>query len=107
MSQLEDDFAFQIAAAQLPQPVREYQFARTIGRKWRFDFAWPFYELAIELEGGVWTRGRHTRGSGFIKDCDKYNTAALMGWKVLRFTREHVDSGEALRVTEEALGKII
>ena len=103
-SDLERDFIFQLQAARVPQFVTEYRFAAALGRQWRFDIAFPFYELAVELEGGVWSQGRHVRGSGFIADCDKYNTAALMGWRVLRFTRQHVDDGSALRMVEEALG---
>jgi hypothetical protein len=104
MSELERDFIFQLQAAQLPQFVTEYKFAAALGRQWRFDIAWPFYELAVELEGGVWSGGRHVRGAGFINDCDKYNAAALLGWRVLRFTRKHVDDGSALKIVEDALG---
>lgn len=64
--------------------VKEHRFHPV--RKWRFDVAIPEMMVAIELEGGVYTRGRHTRGSGFIKDIEKYNTATVMGWNVLRYT---------------------
>lgn len=70
--------------AGLPVPVAEYRFHPT--RKWRFDFAWPDALVALEVEGAVWVQGRHTRGSGFVKDMEKYNTAAGMGWRVLRVT---------------------
>ena len=63
---------------------REFTFARP--RRWRFDFAWPETRVAVEIEGGVWSRGRHTRGSGFAKDCEKYNAAVREGWFVLRYT---------------------
>jgi hypothetical protein len=46
--------------------------------------------VAIEIEGGVWTGGRHTRGSGFVADCEKYNAAAMAGWTVFRLTAEQV-----------------
>jgi very-short-patch-repair endonuclease len=42
--------------------------------------------LAVEVEGGMWTRGRHVRGEGYEGDCEKYNAAVLGGWRVLRFT---------------------
>ena len=64
--------------------VKEYKFHPT--RRWRFDYAQPELKIAIEVEGAVWTNGRHTRGSGFIKDMEKYNTAASMGWTILRVT---------------------
>lgn len=59
-------------------PEREYRFSPP--RKWRFDFAWPHVRVFLELEGGTFSGGRHTRGSGFARDCDKYNSATLQGW---------------------------
>lgn len=74
-----------LLAEQLPVwPEREYRFHPT--RKWRFDFAYVAEKIAIECEGGTWQGGRHTRGEGFERDCEKYNTAAVLGWRVLRFT---------------------
>lgn len=101
MSKLEAFLALHIRAAKLPEPQREYRFHKT--RKWRFDFAWPEHRIAAECEGGTWSGGRHTRGQGFLDDCTKYNTAASLGWYVFRFTREHIESGEALKVLEQAL----
>jgi len=72
----------------LPEPEREYRF--DTNRRWRFDFAWPQYKLAVELEGGHRIRGRHNRGDGFQADCEKYNAAQLAGWIVLRYTSEHL-----------------
>ena len=68
----------------LPELKREYRFHPV--RMWRFDFAYPDKKVAIECEGGVWTQGRHTRGAHYGQDCDKYNAAVLLGWKVLRYT---------------------
>jgi very-short-patch-repair endonuclease len=53
-------------------------------RKWRFDYAIVELKIAIEIEGGIWTNGRHTWGSGVIKDMEKYNTATALGWKIIR-----------------------
>lgn len=100
-SALEARFLGHLRALGLPEPEREYRFAPP--RRWRFDFAWPHCKLAVELEGGVWTHGRHSRGEQVAKDCEKYNTATLMGWKVLRFTTNQVREGEAIRVVEQAL----
>jgi very-short-patch-repair endonuclease len=62
--------------------------------------------LAAECEGGTaFGRSRHSFGEGFDSDCDKYNTAALMGWRVLRFSGAMVDNGEALQTIERALGE--
>ena len=97
MSELEETFAGQLRILRVrPVPVRELEFAKEpFGRKWRFDFAWPDYMIAVELEGGIWKRGRHQRPLGFISDTEKYNAAARLGWRVLRFTAEAVDDWSA------------
>ena len=64
--------------------VKEYKFHPE--RRWRFDYAIPEYKIALEVEGGVWTQGRHTRPQGFLGDVEKYNQATLMGWRVFRTT---------------------
>ena len=61
----------------------EYKFHPE--RKWRFDFAFPKDKIAIEVEGGLFTQGRHTRGRGYIQDMQKYNAATILGWRVLRY----------------------
>ena len=87
-SELETLFArgLSLLAPEAPAPVREYTFAPP--RRWRFDFAWPEARVAVEVEGGTWDRGRHTRGAGYAGDCAKYNAAVLGGWRVLRFTSD-------------------
>ena len=102
MSNLETTLQAHMHYAGLPAPEREYRFHDK--RRWRFDFAWPKLRLAVEVEGGTWTNGRHNRGSGFANDCDKYNAAAIDGWTVLRFPGEQVKSGEALHMIEQAIG---
>ena len=101
MSDLEASLLFQVRAVGLPMPLHEYRFAPP--RKWRFDFCWQDQKLAVEVEGGAWIQGRHTRGKGFIADMDKYNQATLMGWRVLRFSGEHIQSGAAIDTIESAL----
>lgn len=64
----------------------EFRFAPP--RKWRFDYCIPKYKVAIEIEGGAFTQGRHTRGKGFVGDIEKYNTACELGWILLRYTPE-------------------
>ncbi len=65
-------------------------------RKWRFDFLLTGTQIAIEVEGGIWTKGGHTRGKHFEEDCLKYNTAAALGFKVFRFSTGMVKSGKAI-----------
>lgn len=55
---------------------------------WRFDRAHLAAKVAIELDGGTWANGRHSRGAGFAEDCRKINAAQLAGWKVFRFTTD-------------------
>ena len=88
-----------LEAVELPLPVAEHRFCE---RRWRFDWAWPAQKIALEVEGGIWTGGRHTRGEGFVKDMEKYNAAAALGWRVLRCTPSTLcktDTIELLKTT--------
>ena len=87
------EFLYYLNFLQIPTPVAEYRFAPP--RRWRLDFAWPEEKLALEVEGGVWTGGRHTRGSGFIKDMEKYNALTMMRWYLFRVTPTQIKNGEA------------
>jgi hypothetical protein len=96
-------FTAVVVAAGLPKPVSEYRFHPE--RRWRFDYAWPDLRIALEVEGGTWTKGRHVRGKGYEMDCEKYNTATLAGWRVLRVTTDMLNDGRALTLLEQAFGK--
>jgi len=99
-SALEEALALQFRALKL-DPLREFRFHPT--RKWRFDFAWPEKKLAVEVEGGIWTNGAHTRGKHFESDCEKYGEALLLGWTVYRTTGGLIKSGKAIHVIEQLL----
>ena len=105
-----DLFIAWLQAHGLPTPVREYAFAKHLGRRWRFDYAWPRFDkampphVALEVEGGVFMRGRHTRGAGFVADLAKYNAAALAGWIVLRYTPQQLTSPQTLSDLKAVLG---
>lgn len=88
-----------LAAIKLPIPVKEYKFHPT--RKWRLDWAFVDAKLAVEQEGGIWSQGRHTRGSGFVADMAKYNALAIEGWSLLRFTPRQIITGECYAVIKE------
>lgn len=103
MSDLEDVLAFQMKAAKLPTPDREHRFWP--GRRFAFDFAWPAHSYAVEVEGGTYIGGRHTRGKQYASDLVKYNEAALRGWTVLRFDTDMVQSGVALVEIERLFGR--
>ena len=81
--------------------LKEYRFYSP--RMWRFDYALPAYKIAIEVEGGVWTQGRHVRPRGFLGDMEKYNTATLLGWRVFRTTPSKLITGSTLQLLKNAI----
>ena len=86
---LEDKF-LEIWNTLIDAPLqREFKFEPTTA-DWRFDFALPDIKVAIEIEGGTYSGGRHVRGQGYMGDCIKYNRAAMLGWTVLRLTSDMV-----------------
>ncbi|EHU1603778.1 DUF559 domain-containing protein [Acinetobacter baumannii] len=82
---------------------QEYKFHPT--RKWRADFLITGTKILIEVEGGIWSGGRHTRGKGYLGDMEKYNSAAMMGFTVLRFSTEQVKAGVAIKQIEQLVGE--
>lgn len=82
--------------------VREYEFAKP-ERAWRLDFYFPDQKLGIEVEGGSWSAGRHTRGAGFAEDVVKYNACVERGIRVLRFTTEMVMDQTAVETIRRVL----
>lgn len=90
--------------AGLPEPEKQFRFCPT--RRWAADFAFQDARLLVECDGGNFTEGRHTRGKGFEDDCEKLSTAAAMGWRVIRVTRNHIKSGLAVTLIARALGLV-
>jgi very-short-patch-repair endonuclease len=85
---------------------REYKFHPL--RKWRADFRVTNklkngQMVLIEIEGGVFMRGRHVRPVGYQRDLDKYNAAAMAGYTVLRFSTQDVERGRARAFLQEHL----
>jgi very-short-patch-repair endonuclease len=83
-----------IRAHKLPEPWKQFKFHPR--RKWRFDFCWPIENVAVEVDGGTHSGGRHTRGAGHAADAEKRNEAQLMGWRVLVVTSATIKSGQAI-----------
>ena len=83
-----------------PEPVEQHEFHPT--RKWRFDFAWPEDKVAVELEGGTWSRKKmaHNTGAGIQRDIEKHNAATLTDWTVLRYTAKDIESRPGAMVNE-------
>ena len=100
-SPLEDLFAMQLDSAGLTGYVREYQAIP--GRRFRFDFAWRKERLLVEINGGTYSKGAHSTGTGINRDYEKGNLAVLNGWRVLSFDTKMVKSGAALEVVERLL----
>ena len=104
MSAAEEEFAIHLRAHKIPFE-REFMFAKSIGRKWRADFHIE-PDILVEIEGGVFVQGRHTRGMAFVGDCEKYNAATLMGYRVFRFVpKQHVQTGLAIETITKALAE--
>lgn len=86
--------------------VLEYKFHPE--RKWRFDLAFPERKIAVEIEGGVWSKkgnSRHTTGAGYTGDMEKYNAATMLGWKLLRYTPQKIDFFQIFQLHESVEGK--
>lgn len=110
-----EELVFQVKAAGLREPEREYRFHDK--RRWRFDLAFPTRVItcyptpvaertegvAVEVDGGVYVQGRHSRGKGIEADMEKIATAMTMGWRVLRVTPRHIREGKALQWLEALL----
>ena len=78
----------------------EQEFKFHPKRKWRADFHLVEKMILVEVEGGIWSGGRHTRGKGYLGDMEKYNAATVMGYRVIRFSTEQVTSGLAIQQIE-------
>jgi very-short-patch-repair endonuclease len=110
-SEIEDHLETRMRQLSLPSMEREYRFAANhVGlgpglrrrlayyqlKDWRFDFADLKRMIAVECEGGTYSGGRHVRGAGYEDDCEKYNHAAKLGWRVYRFTSAMVKDDRAI-----------
>lgn len=107
MSAAETLLAAQLEQAGIPFE-REFRFHPE--RKWRADFmvgqnyAWPVRgRFLIEVDGGAYVGGRHTRGPTFEADCEKHTAAAILGFRVIRVTPRQVEDGRALEWIRQAL----
>lgn len=87
-----------------PMAEREYRFHPV--RRWKFDYAYPEYQIAIEIEGGAWIGGRHVRGKGYISDMEKYNEATRFNWRLFRFTPQQAVNGYALNFMRRVLAAV-
>ena len=94
--------ALRAKAYGIPEPVGEHRFHPV--RRWRFDWAWIDAKVALEVQGGLFVQGRHSRGAALMKEHEKLNAAAALGWRVMFCTPQQLRSGEVLEMVKKALG---
>ena len=98
--------------AKLAQHLKSYkiefqtEFQFNPGRKWRADFYILGSKVLIEVEGGIWSNGRHTRAQGYLGDMEKYNSAQELGYSVYRYSTEQVKSGKAIEDIRRLVGDL-
>lgn len=91
-----------LCRTQLHEEVKkEYRFHPK--RRWRFDYAIPRRKIAIEVEGGIWTGGRHVSPKGFLGDMEKYNTATTLGWHILRTIPQELCTSQTLEMIKDVI----
>lgn len=101
-SNASSDFFVRLCKSELhTECVKEYRFHAV--RKWRFDYAFPVHKIALEVEGGVWSGGRHVSPKGFLGDMEKYNSATIMGWRVVRTTPDNLYSADTLNMIKQLI----
>lgn len=101
LREIATDLPLVVGAVRVPAPAREHRFA--LPRLWRFDFAWPAQRLALEVQGGIFTGGRHTQGAALLREHEKLNAAAVLGWRVLFCTPRDVANGNATKLVALAI----
>lgn len=101
-SELEMALLTRLERAGLPLGVGQYRFVP--GRLYRLDRAFPDRLVAVEIQGGLWVNGAHSRGSGVERDCVKLSIAAALGWRVLPISKAMIESGQAVELLSKALG---
>lgn len=87
----------------IPGGVSEFENA-VPGRRFRIDIAFPKARLAVEVDGYEF-HGKHKKD--FLRDRDKRNALALLGWTVLAYPagRIHKEIDVILREIQTALSQ--
>ena len=90
--------------AKLPVPESEFRFHPE--RKWRFDFAYVEQKIAIEIEGALYVKNKgHNSVTGILRDIEKYNEAAILGWKLIRIPSHEIHKAKTIDLIIRALNK--
>lgn len=103
-AELRKQFALQFEAqwCLLGGPELEPEFRFCPERQWRADYRCG--QWLIELDGGVYSKGRHTRGPGFVEDCFKLNAAAMLGYRVIRIATGMANADYLRKIIKEVRG---
>lgn len=98
-SSLESAFHVLAKLAALPPYQTEYEFHPS--RKWRWDICWPTEKVAVEMDGGIFTKqASHSSISGILRDMEKHNAATILGWRTLRYSTKDLEE-RPLQVMDE------
>lgn len=95
-SKAEELLAAHLRAAGI-QHKRQHRWHPT--RRFAADFAFDegvTTTLLVEVDGGLFVRGRHSRGPAREADMERDAEAMMLGWTVLRVSPRHVKTGKAL-----------
>jgi hypothetical protein len=87
------------------------EFHFSTERLYRFDYAIPVLKdeivikVAIEQEGGIWSKGNsgHSSGTGIQRDMDKNNLAISQGWVIIRRTPDQMLTSETIGLIRKGI----
>lgn len=96
-----DQLAFHLLAMKAPFFEREFQIVSD--RRYRADFFFPLARLIVEVDGGGWVNGRHSRGNGIENDAEKSALIAQLPARLMRVTPKQIKDGRALNWILKAL----
>lgn len=104
----EEDFAYQCRAMRLPEPIRQFPFAREMDRRFTADFAWPKYRLLVEIQGGIWRPGggAHSHPIDIERDVERQQYVAVLRYTMLPLLPKQVKSGFGIELTQRVLERL-
>ena len=103
-SNLEAMFWLQLRAAGIQEGWTQ-QVKAVPGRQFKFDFCHAERRILVEVQGGNYQHGAHSRPMGLKRDYTKANLAQRHGWKIYQFDGDMVNDGEALDWVIEEMTK--
>lgn len=83
--------------------IYEHTFDQITNRKFRSDIFFPVPNLAVEIEGGIFTNGAHGSITGILRDIEKQNVYTINKIYLLRFTYEDIKTGNCFKYLDHFL----